>query len=1143
MKKFQLLLLTVISAFLVNAGTVEKTYYFGDPAVVTRGEFQLIYLNNSQNFGLIGEPALPYHSVQLLLPPGEKAIAIEFEGSDEVVLSGVFKIYPQQASRPLSLPGNGTFAFNANVYQTDTPYPVKPTGELITSYLNGYAFALSTFSPVRYNPAKGTISVYKKVKITVTTAPSAQSSNALSNLKQSAGVLKRVNSFAQNPGLMELYPASPKTDDDYQLLIITPLQFSGNFQDLTDIYLERGIKTEIVTKETINSTGTGQDLQDKIRNFIIQEYQDNNVEYVLLGGDVEHVPYRGFYCYVVSGGGYEDYNIPADLYYSGLDGNWNTDGDNQWGEPGEDDLLPDIAVGRFSFSNLTELNAMLHKTIFYQNNPVLGEFTKTTLAGEWLYSSPETWGSDYLELLIGHHTDNGYETWGIPEEYTFFKLYEENQPWGASDLMAQVNAGRQYIHHVGHANSTYVAYMSNSDITNSNFSGANGTTHNYTIFHSHGCICGAFDDSDCIMEKMAYIDNFAVAVVGNSRYGWFNEGQTEGPAAHLHREMVDAMYHEKLNHIGAAFAEAKIQTSPWVTAPGQWEEGALRWNFYDINILGDPTLSLWTDEPVSISVNYPNALVIGTTTANVTVTSGGSPMENFTCALLFNGELLGAGHTDASGNAVIIFDALSTPGDATLVISGYNCLPSEYQVTIIPGASGYMIYNAHLIDDSQGNGNGDIDFGETIMMDLTLENVGALQADNVVATLSTGDLYITIINGSANFGNVAVGGAPTVTDAFSFSVADDIPDQHPVAFDIDITWTGSSGSYSFTETVNAPAFAIGTLSVDDSGSGNSDGILDPGETADIVIQVSNNGHSASPASTGTLASSSSDITIITDLVDLGIFSTGETKNAVFTITVDGSATLGTSIDLGFELVSGNYGVQNVFYLPIGMVTEDFETGDFSSFGWQFGGNADWTITNVAPYEGEYCAKSGSLGDEEESVLSLTMQVIANDEISFFRKVSSEDSYDYLRFYIDNIQKGEWCGEEAWQEVSYPVTPGSHTFKWSYEKDYSVAGGSDCAWIDYIVFPVATTSTSISEPAENNLFIYPNPNDGRFILSTGNYSGYLKITVTNLLSAVVLRETRDATNPVSFDLSHLPGGIYFITLQGTGFEKTVKMVMR
>ena len=199
-------------------------------------------------------------------------------------------------------------------------------------------------------------------------------------------------------------------------------------------------------------------------------------------------------------------------------------------------------------------------------------------------------------------------------------------------------------------------------------------------------MCGGFDQSDCILERMVNIENFAVSVIGNSRYGWFNEGQTEGPAAHLHREMMDALYHEKMNHIGQAFTESKIQTAPWVTAPGQWEEGALRWNFYDINILGDPAMSIWTEEPISIQAVYENTIPVGTASTTVTVTSGGFPMENFTCAILKNGVLHGAGTTDNAGLAQIILDPVFTSaGTAQLVVSGYNCLPTTFNITVTQG--------------------------------------------------------------------------------------------------------------------------------------------------------------------------------------------------------------------------------------------------------------------------------------------------------------------------------------------------------------------------------------------------------------------------------------------------------------------------
>jgi hypothetical protein len=158
---------------------------------------------------------------------------------------------------------------------------------------------------------------------------------------------------------------------------------------------------------------------------------------------------------------------------------------------------------------------------------------------------------------------------------------------------------------------------------------------------------------------MVKIDNFAVAFVGNSRYGWFNEGQTEGPSLHLHREFIDALYSDETRWIGSAHLESKIDTSPWVTAPGQWEEGALRWCFYDCNVLGDPALSIWTDEPIEIDITHSSVIFLGTSTYSVYVESGGIPVEDMQCTLMQNGEMIGTEITDALGNADIIFDAVS----------------------------------------------------------------------------------------------------------------------------------------------------------------------------------------------------------------------------------------------------------------------------------------------------------------------------------------------------------------------------------------------------------------------------------------------------------------------------------------------------
>lgn len=683
--KFTITALFLLSTIILFGEVIEKNYRFSHPAIAQSGDYQTIRFEGTLLTGLPGEPALPWFAVSLILPPGHSASGVEIITGREVLLPGNFQILPMQNVQPLSKGGSGTFVKNETVYNQHADYPTRIHGELSTQYLNGFSVAMVNFTPLKYNPATGKITYFQDITVRIRTAPDVKSSGALANINQSPTNLAILKKIAQNHGMIAAYPQNARSSDDYQMLIVTPAQFAASFASLINFYLPRGIQARVATTESIYSTMPGLDNPEKIRNYIIQEYQNHGIEHVTLAGDVEYVPYRGFYCWVQSSSLYEDSNIPSDLYFAALDGNWNTDGDALWGEIGEDDLLPEIGVARMSFSSLAELNILITKTISYQGQPVTGELRNPLLAGEYLYGDPLTWGADYLDMILGFKDDNGYETTGIPLYHNIDSLYDRNQTWNKATLIQEMNQGHSFIHHVGHANATYAMRMSNSDITNTNFSQLNGTTHNYTLIFSHGCICGAFDNNDCIAERMININNLAVAVMMNSRYGWFNEGQTEGPACHLHREFCDALYDKKESLIGQAYRITRIETAPWVNAPGQWEQGALRWNFYDLNVLGDAALRIWTDEPVSIGVDYDPTITTENTGISVEIHRSKVPMVGLVCVFMMNDTVFGKAITDENGIADIVFDIpLTNSGDASIYVSGYNCPLHEYPVTVEP---------------------------------------------------------------------------------------------------------------------------------------------------------------------------------------------------------------------------------------------------------------------------------------------------------------------------------------------------------------------------------------------------------------------------------------------------------------------------
>jgi hypothetical protein len=621
MKRTILIALTCLITLTTFAGTVTKTYHFGKIIINSTGKYQTLSFDNTLLSGKAGEPMLPWNPVSLMLSPGESAKNISMNCSGFIELDGSFLIQPQQDISPISKGDNGRFLMNEALYNSTSAYPVQNIGKVSTSYLNGYAFAQCAFTPLVYFPSTRKAGYYSEVTITVTTEKSDASVAALKNLTASGKALERVRQFAQNPQMINAYPQKKSTSTGYQMLIITGQNYTAGFTPLTNMYDSLGISWQMYTVQDIYSTITGIDQQDKIRNLIKQEYQNNGIEYALLGGDVSIVPFRGFYCYVISGGGYEDNNIPADLYYSGMDGNYDANGNHIYGEVDDDaDLLPEVSVGRLPFETAQEQTNIIHKTIWYRTHQIAGEQTNPLLAGEFMDGATMTFGQDYLELLIGTHTDNGYYTHGLPASgYNITKLYDTViapvgpliYQWDLFTWLEKVNNGPSFIYHAGHSNTTYMARMDISNVLDYNFASLDGVTHDYTLMYTHGCDCGAFDNNDCIAERAVLIENFLAGGIFNSRYGWFDQGTTEGPSAHLNREFVSALYNDTLanqvHELGSAHMVSKIKTAPFIGLPDEFEPGAQRWCHYDCNVLGDPSLWIFTQD-INVGIRDKSAV-------------------------------------------------------------------------------------------------------------------------------------------------------------------------------------------------------------------------------------------------------------------------------------------------------------------------------------------------------------------------------------------------------------------------------------------------------------------------------------------------------------------------------------------------------
>lgn len=364
-----------------------------------------------------------------------------------------------------------------------------------------------------------------------------------------------------------------------------------------------------------------------------------------------------------------------------------------------------------------------------------------------------------------------------------------------------------------------------------------------------------------------------------------------------------------------------------------------------------------------------------------------------------------------------------------------------------------VVYNDDFINDTTfGNGNGKMDYGETILLGLEMVNDGDLEAIDVNVTLSTDSPYVTFEDSTEFFGTFDIGESITILNAYKFSVSSFIPDGEVVTFQATAVNSLDSTTVSFFGIeAHAPAVTILGMSIDDA-AGNNNGRLDPGESAVISFLTKNTGEYDALDIISTLESSNPFVFVEDDSFDIGTLAAGESVYASFPVTVSDACPYG-SATVFHNVAAWEFGMDEVYKMTtIGILVEDWETGNFLKFPWSFYGDQDWVIDPDIKWEGNYSAHSGIIADGETSGLTINYNVLLNDSISFYRKISSQMIYDKLNFYIDTLLVGSWAGSYDWKRVAFPVMAGPHVFRWEYVKNASTSLGDDRAWTDYIVFP-------------------------------------------------------------------------------------------
>jgi len=1010
-----------------------------------------------------GAPNLPGMGRYIAIPQGStpklEIIASRTEVFENIDMAPAPRIPLDTEDGPLD------YAKNQKIYLEDALYPDAPVKLSSVTEIRGVDVVMLGITPFQYNPITKQLTVYRDIQVKV----SFEGGNGQFGED-------RLRSRWWEPMFSDMflnYESLPKvnynksfqgpTDDlGCEYLIITPtgadfLQWADSIKKFR---MRQGILTDIKTVEEVGGNNV-----NTIENYINDAYNNWDIvpAAVLIMADY---------------GTNATNSITSPIYNS------YCVSDNIWADV-TGNQMPDIVFARMTAQNATHLETMVTKVLNYERNPptnpdfyahpitALGfqterwfQICSESVAGFWENEQ----GKSPVRINKTYSGNPNSDPWSTATNTSTVVNYfgpsglgyipatpsQVNCSWNgsSSDVINGINSGAFMLQHRDHGGETgwgepsfqssHINSLTNTDLT---------------FIWSINCLTGKYNyGSECFAEKFhrhtyGGQNAGALGIIAASEisYSFVNDTYVWGCFDNMWPEFMPdygttpdsrGVYPAFGNSAGKYF----LQQSSW---PYNTSNKEVTYNLFHHH--GDAFLTVYSEIPQDLTVSHNPILYAGVTFFEVNADAGAL------IALTVNDEIIGTA-TGTGSPVSITIEGQLPPNQVLITITKQNYYRYEALIDVIPPSGPYVVHFENAINDASGNNNGLMDTGEDILCTVTVENVGVEEAENVEVTISTEDDYVTITDDSENYGNIAAGAQASVTDGFAWDVHNNIPDMHNVTFTVDATDGTDVWTTTFTVQGHAPTLEAGSLTINDA-SGNGNGMLDPGETVDIIIEATNSGSSHAYDTEGSLSSSSGYITVNSGTFDLNTIGAGVTEEATFNITVEGNAPIGTTADFTFEATSGEYNVVESYTRSIGLIVEDWETGDMSMFDWTSSGSADWAVSTENPYEGVYCVKSGDIGDGQTSVIELEYEVMGDDEISFWYKVSSESNYDYLKFYINGAMQTQWAGEVGWAEAVYPITEGSYTFKWEYYKDGSVSNGGDCAWVDYILLPSPPVTTA------------------------------------------------------------------------------------
>jgi len=973
-------LLLISGASPATPATLEREFQYDARrfSLVQKGVETQVEMTGAAPEIIPGHPDLPMLSEMVELPAGERVVSVEVVSLATAVLSPVARVPTAARAKPGLGPIERTEPDPAIYGRAGFPPPSAQVELGYQGWMRGRHLASLRVNPVRWDAASGRLERIERLTVRLHLEPHVDTDvvprerivpeweDVGSPLAARPDAGPASDRFAQpfKPTQVPSVLGSPVA-----YVIVTTDALAAEFQRLADWKTRSGVPAVVRTLSFVRQEYPfGTDDADRIRQFIRDAYGRWGTKWVLLGGDTEVVPHRNIFTTFYNGE-----TIPCELYFSCLDGNWNADGDEIYGEgyfnaftPGDAcDLLPEVYVGRAPVANVTDAQRFVDKNFQYTRTPVGDYEHQLMFFAEVLF--PQSWqpgqaiqrdGAEFAEEVLPSLDPNPH--------LRFLRLYQNYldprwRPGSLEEMKAVVldslDAGYNMAIHIGHG---YRNVMSVGDDTIENADAIALTNGNrLSNIYAIDCTSSAID-FPCLAEAFINAPNGGcVTSIGSTRVDFPDYGRL------FQAEYFRLMFEDSVTAVGEAQAKQKL---PFVASSAG--DNIWRWTTTTLVMLGDPELRQWTATPRTLAVTHPPSYALSDTSMLVNVQTGGLPLAGAKVTLYKPGDDYRSVTTNGAGNALLEFRP-GTTGTFYLTVTSFDCRPSQETLTVGPAAAAALADLAPIINDALGNANGQLDAGEVVDLQIPIINRGGTTATAVNGALSTSDGLVTILDADVTYGTLAPGASSNGTGAFRISLPYLFVDQREIPIKIDLVAGGGLHDVVRLElTVRSPDPRHLAHTITDS-PGDGDGVPEAGETVTMLVKLRNLGTGTATGVTAKLRNYDGLATVSDSTASFGTLSPGqETQGDALVYSVGN-----TSAKLELR-ISNNYGLLSTQIIdlvrpltPIGLV----------AYGSQSSVSLTWTHATAPDLAGYNLYRSLALGGPYAKITS-----VPTDRTSYYR---------------------------------------------------------------------------------------------------------------------------------------------------------------